>query len=452
MINGLEGIPGSGKSYESCVYQALEALKAGRKIITNLPLVVDVFASIDQRYRALIEIRYVAAPVRGTWDANRVDPATGRGEAFELFADGRVEPPAPGARVFGTVWCYWSDWKHPKTGQGPLFLIDECHVAMPRIGTDKALIEWYKLHRHFNVDVLLATQKFRQMCQDIAELMAMVIKVRKADVLGKADHYIRKVHAGYRGAVIQTDIRKYEPQFFALYRSHTQGNSVVEAGATDVAPLSVKLKRWTKGVWALSALSIAFCVWQFSSGDKPKAKPAPVVNAGTQAAPEPIAGATAAVSPSPAASAPAGGQNASGGPSAAPKGDPEPYAGKSLHLTGVVRLGGRVLHTFALSASGAVFAQVTSDELKAVGYDWEPKTDCMGFLRWHGEARALICDAPQRQVGSPDRPLVLRDGYGSDGRVPVGARVDLPASGSSSQVLIDGPGFRDPQSLKGGRG
>ncbi len=49
MINGLEGIPGSGKSYEATVYHVLAALQTGRLVITNLPLNVEVFAAIGIR-------------------------------------------------------------------------------------------------------------------------------------------------------------------------------------------------------------------------------------------------------------------------------------------------------------------------------------------------------------------------------------------------------------------
>ena len=70
MINGLEGIPGSGKSYEAAAYQVLAALEQGRKVITNLPLVIDAYAAINPAYAALIEVRRVPAPVRGTWDAS----------------------------------------------------------------------------------------------------------------------------------------------------------------------------------------------------------------------------------------------------------------------------------------------------------------------------------------------------------------------------------------------
>lgn len=409
MINGLEGIPGSGKSYEACVFQVLAALKEGRKVITNLPLMIEAYSAIDPGYRQLIELRYAAAPVRGKWDAEGIDPETGQGEAFQLFEDGHTDPAPEGSNRFGTVWCYWTDWKHPKTGRGPLFVIDECHVAMPKLGTQKAVIEWYKLHRHFNADVLLATQRFRDMCQDIAGLMAMVIKVRKADVLGKPDEYIRKVHAGYRGAVIQESLRKYEPHFFALYKSHTQGNSVLEAQAADVAPLSIKLKRWTRVVWGLSAVAIAFAVFVLSrddrakvpAGKEPDTRTALQVEKPNQPAAPDIEGAREA--------------DPVGRPEALV--DPEPYGGKGLHLTGVFRMNGRVLYTFAVSSSGAVLASVTSDDLVQAGYRWQPLTDCSGYLRWGNSATAITCDAPMRQAGSPDKPIVMRDGYSSDGTI-----------------------------------
>jgi len=88
MINGLEGIPGSGKSYEAVVYHVLHALKRRRLVITNLPLDLEAFAAIDPDWLHLIEIRTKPMPVRGTWDAERVP-------AFQLFAPGE-QAPEPG--------------------------------------------------------------------------------------------------------------------------------------------------------------------------------------------------------------------------------------------------------------------------------------------------------------------------------------------------------------------
>lgn len=425
MINGLEGIPGSGKSYEGAVFQALAALKQGRKIITNWPLVREAYAAIDPAFGDLIEFRYAAAPVRGVWNPDAIDPETGKGSAFTLFEDGHVDAPAPNARAFGTVWCYWSDWKHPKTGHGPLFLIDECHLPMPKIGTSAEVIQWYKLHRHFNNDVLLATQQFRDMCQDIAGIMAMVIKVRKADVLGRSDQYIRKVHAGLRGAEIQRSIRDYEPHFFALYKSHTQGNAVLESGATDVDVLSVKIRKWTRMMWGLCAVAVAFAVW-FNTRDKPIPNNAP----GFKGAWIKQDGKTDykavqrdLLPPHPAAAEPQeSAPKEPAGPALDSSGRPEPFAGKSLHLTGVMNMKGRILHTFALAAGGAVITQVTSDELQRAGYSWEAMTDCIGYLRWGTSQRAIVCDSPRPQGGTTDRPIVLMDGHGSDGRTPAPAQ------------------------------
>jgi zona occludens toxin len=87
MINGLEGIPGSGKSYEAVVMHVLPALKAGRKVITNLPLLVDKFSALDPSYGDLIELRTKPQKVLGVWDAEAVDDV-GNGDAFRLFSDG----------------------------------------------------------------------------------------------------------------------------------------------------------------------------------------------------------------------------------------------------------------------------------------------------------------------------------------------------------------------------
>ena len=420
MINGLEGIPGSGKSYEAAAHQIMAALQAGTLVITNLPLNVEKYASIDPSYRALIELRKSPRPILGTWDAARVDTETGEGNAFALTIDGTTRPAPENVQPFGHVWDYYTEWKHPKTGRGPLFVIDEAHEAMPDIGTDPQVISWYKLHRHFNVDVLLMTQSFRDMNQKICRLMGMVIKVRKADILGKPDHYIRKVHAGYRGAVISTEERKYKPEYFELYKSHTQGNSVAESAASDVAPLSVKLKKATRITWGIAAVAIGFAVWVGT-----KDKPAMLASIASKSAYVKPNGQTdyAALQPAldqprphtiatPAAAAPAG---ASSAPEAQQE-DPAPYDGKKLHITGRMSMKGRTLYSFAVSAGGTMVTDITSDDLAQIGYTYQPLTDCAGYLRWKKTVAAVICDAPNRASGLSEKPIVMYDGHRSDGK------------------------------------
>lgn len=410
MINGLEGIPGSGKSYEAVVYHVLPMLQQGRKVITNLPLIVEMFAAIDPGYTHLIELRRRPKPVMGKWDADAMDD-DGNGNAFTLFEDPSTHhKPTESVSVFGHVWDYYSTWKHPETGQGPVFIIDECHLALPTVGTSKEVVEFFKLHRHFNCDILLMTQSFRDINQPIARLMAMLVRCRKADILGKKDCYIRKVHAGYRGAVISVEERPYKAQYFPLYKSHTQGNSVAESGAQDVAPLSVKLRRFTWGFWIFTAIVIAWMFWPKSDAKSKVQKTSDmqwtkdlkaVPPGGTLRSPEQpaqvIKTATEVHAPSPAQAA----------SSADPDATPEPYASKLLHLTGRITMGSQTVYTFAVSNSGQRISTIDSRDLQAMGYTWQPLTDCAGTLRWKGKAQAITCDAPVLAQGAQDRPVVV---------------------------------------------
>ncbi|WP_313146874.1 zonular occludens toxin domain-containing protein [Diaphorobacter nitroreducens] len=421
MINGLEGIPRSGKSYEAVAFHVLPMLQQGRKVITNLPLLVDQFAAIDPSYRDLIELRTRPGKVLGTWDPDRIDDK-GNGNAFELFKEGEGQPrnPAEGVAVFGHVWDYYSTWKHPKTGRGPVFIIDEAHVALPDMGTDKQVVQWFKLHGHFNADVLLITQSFRDINQAIARLMAMIVICRKADILGKEGSYIRKVKAGYRGAVISTEERAYKPQYFGLYRSHTQGNSVAESAASDVKPMLPKLKLFTRIWWAFA---LAVTAWAFWPESKPVVKTSDMewykelkqlppggtlpAHAGgvlraAQAEPvELVKDASQVVQP------------------VADDEVPEPYASKGLHLTGRITYGSDVVYTFAVSASNARIATLDSRDLIAMGYKWQPLTDCAGVLRWGKKAQAITCDAPALATGAADKPLVYEVPQG--GGAPTGS-------------------------------
>jgi zona occludens toxin len=391
MINGLEGIPGSGKSYEAVVYHVLPALQKGRLVITNLPLLVEMFAAVNPDYRDLIELRTRTQPIRGTWDAERVDEK-GNGNAFELFEDGHAEKPDVKVSLFGHVWDYWTEWKHPTTGQGPLFIIDECHVGMPKLGTDPQVIEWYKLHRHFNADVLLGTQNFRDMNSSIAGLLAILIKVRKADILGKADHYIRKTHGGYRGGVVSTEERKYKPEFFKFYKSHTQGNSVAESAAQDMSPFIVKFNRFKWGVFALGAVAVVWAFWPEPDKTTPAAKrpaAASLVQASNtrqgvaKVVSDPVSAVTGVI-----------GKHASDQPVGINE-FPEPYGLKGLHVMGQITMRGKTIYVLAVSQNGAQITTVTSSELEAIGYKWKALTDCAASLQWKDKVRALTCDSPQ---------------------------------------------------------
>ena len=423
MINGLEGIPGSGKSYEGVVYHVLPALKAGRKVITNLPLNVDAFAAIDPAYRDLIEVRTRPAPCIGDWNAANIAEEP----AFRLWTDREPQPQPENVFTFGTVWDFYSTWRGAND-EGPLFVIDECHVSFPKLGTPESLVQWFKLHRHFNAEVLLMTQSFRDINQPIAQLIATLIKCRKADILGKKGEYIRKVHAGYRGAVIQTNEREYKKQYFGLYRSNTQSSGSAESGVTDVNPMIVKFNRFK---WAWLAFSAFMLVWAFwPDGERDiwgrrtvKASPpvqprvlgpapgqAPVV--ATAAKPS---AAQSPVEPTPpAADAAQPGQAAAAAPVVK-----DPLFGKQLHVSGELSHQGRQVLTFIVSDGTRRLFDINSQDLQDAGYKVKRLATCMVTVSFDSVVRPVTCDAPYLNTGGQDRPLVIDTATGarSDGRV-----------------------------------
>lgn len=427
-INGLEGIPGSGKSYEAVAYHVLPALRSGRKVITNLPLIIEAFLAIDPSWRDLIEIRTRPAPRIGDWDASNIVER----EAFQLWTDREPQPQPDHISPFGTVWDFYSTWRNDK-GQGPLYVIDECHVPLPKAdrgspGTPAEVVQWFKLHRHFNSDVLLMTQRFRDMDQAIAGIIATMIKCRKADIIGNEKEYIRKVHAGYRGAEIQRNIRKYEDKYFGLYKSNTQSNGSAETGLQDVSPMIVKLRRFT---WVFWAFAIAFLVYAFWPQDDtsvwghktvPAAKKSPQLQRPGTAAPvqvqHPPAAVTADQDPAQAPHQPAGAPAAPTAPEVK-----DPLFGKLLHMTGDISKAGRDQITFVVSSEGRRVFDVTSDDLVQAGYKVQRLANCMVTVIYQGVVRPVTCDAPYTASGRGDKPIVIDAGSGARSDRPTAPQV-----------------------------
>ena len=404
MWSGIEGIPGSGKSYEAVAFHVLPALKSGRKVITNLPLQIDQIRAINPDWAALIEVRKFPQPIRGTWDAD----AASRGEmAFRLFEDGHTENP-PDVPVFGHVWDFYDEWRG-EGGIGPLYVVDECHNAWPKglmpSKELKEVIQWAKLSRHFGADVTGITQSWRDVHGSLSILLASLIKLRKADILGKKGEYIRRVHGGYRGAELSRETRKYDPTIFPFYKSHTQGQAVAEAGLSDVSPKIVKIKR---AAYAFLTVGAAFVIWAFWPKEgysflgvrtqEPKIEQTLKSEQGIELVPLNLPAAQQQAVATPAASA-----------SESEKQEVfEPLAGKLIHQVGHLKMGTKELTAFVVSEGGQTFFEVTDKDLEAAGYTWKRFAHCLGVLEYPGaKKRAVTCDPPPLASGEGDRPVVF---------------------------------------------
>ena len=427
MINGLEGLMGGGKSYEAVRYHILPALQKGRKVITNLPLVMEAWEQMFPEFVHLIEIRTEAKPVLGTWDAeaaNRGEFAFRVGEYKEerlrLVNDKPYLPPPKSKAPFSGVWCFYDEWRG-KNGIGPLYVIDECHVSFPKpkpmkgIDTPDDVIQWFKLSRHFGADVLLATQRFGSVHEDIRELIQIHHRVMKAIAFGDSDSYIKKTLNGYRGAQVSVSTRKYEGFYFKLYKSHTQGQQVQESEASDVTPF---IKKWKRGTWAFCGFTAMYCVYAFwpSSAPEPKqikefrqdiasTPPGHYLEYDQQGKPVHVPPAQMA-----ARHAPAQPKQDQVQPKEEPKPDGGPMDGKTLHLSGSSTFRGETIYIFEVSIGSQRILTLTSADLEEAGYRYKHLAHCMGTLTWkQGKEMPVICDAPRLTAGIDSKPVVITD-------------------------------------------
>lgn len=364
MINLLIGPPGGGKSYEAVVYHVLPALNAGRKVITNLPLDLTRLEILGFPV-GLVEMRETTLSKRQGLKSNR---------CFAFSED------------------YGSTWRNEENGSGPLYVIDECHLALPRGATEIAVEEWFSLHRHESADVLLITQSYGKVSRSIIDLVQVCYRVKKGTAFGTATNYIRKVQDGVRGDVVNTAVRKYENRYFGLYKSHTRGGGA-ELAANDIIPM------WKRWPFIGAALFLTFGGGIFAFGP---ASINPLKNGVAKAKPEVQTAKPVRVVET------LNGQVIS---DTADKPKPEvvavesghPYSGRGLHIIGTVESskGKKVL--FAVSQNGQTVSQVTSVDLKRLGYQVDTPSDCAVRVRFDAFDKWVICDAPQISI-TPDIP------------------------------------------------
>jgi len=361
------GAPGGGKSYEAVVFHILTALSKGRKVITNLALHLDAFALIEPGYVDLIERRFATL-------------------AAKVAPGGRPRNNA----AFSQVEDYGDKWRHPVNGGGPLYVIDECHIALPKVGTPVAVEEWYSLHRHEFADVLLISQSYGKLNVAIKDLLQIVYRVRKNIAFGSAKSYTRKVQDGVRGEVVNTAVRRYEEKYFSLYQSHTRSAAGVEMGAADIVPF---WRHWTfYGMGACVVLFVAVVAVRgnplamFTPKQQPKFVGASVPEArlepqGFKAKDVPCVAALSAVP-------------------AAIVSSEWPYGALELHVGGFARMAAKTVMLIVFSQNGQrVFSQ-TNAELEAAGYRVTMLNDCLARIEFGKLSQFISCNSPSVGIGN----------------------------------------------------
>ncbi|WP_420833703.1 zonular occludens toxin domain-containing protein [Vibrio furnissii] len=370
MIYAIVGRPRSGKSYESVVYHIIPAVKAGRKVITNVPLNIDWFVKLfGPEVKSLIQV-----------------------------VDGKLNEFGKLDRPFSKFEHYQDEWRDDQN-RGPLYVIDEAHMVLPNRNLDAAILEFYSLHGHYGLDIILLTQNLRKVHRDIKDMIELTYYCAKNTAFGSDKTYTKKVRIGATTEVINEEQRKYNSSYYPAYQSHTQSKgSVAEAMANDITPI---WKRWPfLGAALLVPLGLSIFAFALSKGDKAETvTPAPAAN--TASVPD-------------------------GQPRDKPKkrksaGDFGPLNDFQMFVTGYskqIAYSSRTRYTGELNRDltfyriyVAVYAdqelRFTFDQtqLQEIGYTFSVLADCVYEVSWHDVSRILTCMDPEQKQDKQDSPL-----------------------------------------------
>lgn len=385
-INAISGRPGSGKTYEAVIRHILPALQDGRMLVTNIPLNVDWFCSfVGPHCKDLI------VQING---------------GFHEYG---------GKRYFSEAehFLKYQDWRNEKN-QGVFFVVDECHLAMPRTSaadgtsTSLALREYLSMHRHYGHDVLLLSQNFRKVSRDIVDMVQTCYFTTKLSFLGKDDEYVCKAADGVTRNIVTTHHREYEKKYFGAYQSHTKSDgSVQEAGTVDIPAW---YQRWYNiGAIIMAVLFVALIAMGSSSSSRKETRqvhPAPVQ---TASAGQPVQSQQAlsntVVLP----------QAKQAEPNLREPASKHPYEGLQMHIVGkyedMNQYGQfRKVIWITLSRNGQVLTEINHGDLALAGYQFTVLNDCLIDVRYGRNYQDYVfCDSPTQSISTPELTSVSNE-------------------------------------------
>ena len=186
MIEMLEGVPGSGKSYYAVSERLLKWVRAGRR----------VYVFVDGFYLDRLALF----------------------EGIELA-------------VLQQQITLWHSGEDVKAGllqvePGSAVLIDEVQtVFRSKDKTDPALLRWLETHRHRGIDLVLMCQQYGQVTLGVNRLVEATTKFRRLDRFGLKNRYQASVRGNPEELeVIRMFSGKYEPKLYAYYSSYSSAS------------------------------------------------------------------------------------------------------------------------------------------------------------------------------------------------------------------------------------
>ena len=234
MIEMLEGVPGSGKSYYAVSERLLKWVRAGRR----------VYVFVDGFYL----------------------------DRLALFEG--VDQAELGKQI--TLWNSGEDVKAGllDVEPGSAVLIDEVQtVFRSKDKTDPQLLRWLETHRHRGIDLVLMCQQYGQVTLGVNRLVEATTKFRRLDRFGLKNRYQASVRGNPEELeVIRMFSGKYEAKLYAYYSSYssatvretTRGGSMLKSPTLLVGILGLLVAvawfafgGWLSGVKPVPAATVS---------------------------------------------------------------------------------------------------------------------------------------------------------------------------------------------------
>jgi zona occludens toxin len=219
MIEMLEGVPGSGKSYYAVSERLLKWVRAGRR----------VYVFVDGFYLDRLAM-------------------------FEGSDQADLEKQI-------TVWVTADDVRRGmlQVDPGSAVLIDEVQtVFRSKEKTDPELLRWLETHRHRGIDLVLMCQQYGQVTLGVNRLVEVTTKFRRLDRFGLKNRYQAAVRGNPEEVeVVRMFTGKYQPKVYAYYSSYSH------AGVRETARGGSIMKSPTMIIGIVGLLAAG---WWFSFG------------------------------------------------------------------------------------------------------------------------------------------------------------------------------------------
>ncbi|MGC4062239.1 MAG: zonular occludens toxin domain-containing protein [Aquabacterium sp.] len=207
-INCYCGLQGSGKSYEVVSSVVIEAVAAGRRVVTNI-------AGIDEGkiHEYLVTKRNAEEDKLGLI----VHIENERIKQPNFFPD-EAKPSEEAVVRGGDLVAIDEAWRFWGTDEGKL-----SHEHM----------QFFRMHRHYvhpdtavACDVALMTQDVTGLHRSVKNVIEVTFRMQKHKKLGFANRYRVDIHDGWklnRGTHIDSRQKSYDPEMFPLYQSYAGG-------------------------------------------------------------------------------------------------------------------------------------------------------------------------------------------------------------------------------------